>query len=121
MRPFSFRRRIASFSHAFRGAVTLVRTQQNARIHLAATVVVSGAGIICRISPTEWALVTFAVALVWMGEALNTAVEFLADEISEQHRERLGRAKDVAALGVLAAAIGAVLIGAIVFLPHLLG
>ena len=55
-----------------------------------------------------------------MAEALNTAVELLADEISEDHRERLGRAKDVAAGGVLLAALGALAVGVIVFLPHFL-
>lgn len=60
-----------------------------------------------------------AIALVWTAEAFNTALELLADEISEEHLERLGRAKDVAAGGVLVAAIIAAIIGSIAFLPHL--
>lgn len=119
MSKFSLRKRIGSFAHAFRGASTLVRTQHNAWIHFVATVAAVVGGIACRIQATEWALVVFAIALVWMAEALNTAVEFLADEITEERRERLGKAKDVAAFGVLAGAIGAAVIGAIVFLPYL--
>ena len=46
-------------------------------------------------------------------------IELLADEISLEHRPRIGKAKDVAAFGVLAAAMVAVLIGLFVFLPHL--
>ena len=57
--------------------------------------------------------------MVWAMEAMNTALELLADEISLEQRPRIGRAKDVAAFGVLAAAIVAVLIGLFVFLPHL--
>jgi diacylglycerol kinase len=57
---------------------------------------------------------------VWAAEALNTAVEFLADEVSLEHRERIGKAKDVAAFGVLATALAALAVGSLVFLPHFL-
>jgi diacylglycerol kinase len=71
-----------------------------------------------RVSRLEWALLILAIGLVWAMEALNTAIELLADEISLEHRLLLGQAKDVAAFGVLAAAIAAVLIGLFVFIPH---
>lgn len=67
----------------------------------------------------EWCLLLFAMTLVWTAEAFNTAIELLADEISEDRRFRLGRAKDVAAGGVLVAAILAAVIGVAIFLPHL--
>jgi len=72
-----------------------------------------------RLDRIEWCLLLFAMVLVWAGEAFNTAIELLADEISEEHRERLGRAKDVAAGGVLITAIVSAIIGIIVFFPHL--
>ena len=96
----------------------LLATQHNAWIHLAATLAVVAAGIFCRVSRPEWALLVFAIGLVWLAEALNTAIEFLADEVSEEKRERIGKAKDVAAFGVLAAAVAAGIIGALVFLPQ---
>jgi len=117
---FSFRKRIKSFTHAFRGAGTLLRTQHNAWIHLAAAVGVIAAGFRVGITATGWALLTIAIALVWMAEALNTALEFLADEVSMEKREGIKRAKDVAAFGVLVAALAALVIGAIVFLPYCL-
>ena len=55
-----------------------------------------------------------------MAEALNTAVEFLADEVTLERRERIGQAKDVAAFGVLVAAVGAAAVGVLVFAPRLL-
>lgn len=112
-------RRARSFLHAFRGARVLVRTQANARIHLAATLAVMGAAVWCRVSAGEAVALTLAVALVWMAEALNTALEFLADEVSLAPRERIRHAKDVAACGVLAAALGAAGVGLLVFGPHL--
>ena len=114
------RRRRRSFGHALRGGRTLVATQPNARIHAAATLAVTALAIALRIERWEWVAVVLAVALVWLAEALNTAVEFLADEVTLEHRERIGRAKDVAAFGVLAAAVGAAAVGVLVFAPRLL-
>lgn len=59
------------------------------------------------------------LCLVWMAEALNTAIEFLADEVSQEWRARIGQAKDVAAFGVLVSALAAATIGLLVFVPHL--
>ena len=48
----------------------------------------------------------------------SACIEFLADELSEEKRERIGKARDVAAFGVLSAAVASAVIGALVFLPH---
>ena len=120
MSAFSFRQRLQSFRHAFRGAATLIRTQHNAWLHALARVLIIVAGFTVRLSSIEWALVSVAIALVWMAEALNTAIEFLADEITEERRERIKQAKDVAAFGVLVSALATVAIGLFVFLPHFL-
>lgn len=111
--------RLRSFGHAFRGLGTLLRTQHNARIHALATVVVVSAGAILRISPTEWALIALAVACVWAAEALNTSIEFLVDLVSPDVHPLAAKAKDVAAGAVLVAAIGSLIVGVLVFGPHL--
>ncbi|MEY4134914.1 MAG: hypothetical protein RL386_1264 [Bacteroidota bacterium] len=112
-------RRLRSFVYAFRGIALLLLTQPNARIHLLATAVVVWAGLYFRISTTEWALLVTAMAIVWIAEALNTALEFLTDLVSPGHHVLAGRAKDVAAAAVLLAAIAAAIIGAIIFMPYL--
>lgn len=121
MPAFSLFHRLKSFSHAFRGAITLLRTQHNTWLHALATAVVFAAGIVLHVSLTDWALLIVAIALVWIAEALNTAIEFLADEVTLERRERIRFAKDIAAFAVLVSAIAALAIGAIVFLPHLPG
>lgn len=120
MSPFSLRRRLQSFGFALQGARTLLRTQRNAWLHAAATVVVVVAGFVFHVSREEWALLVVAISLVWIAEALNTALEFLADEVSEERRERIGKAKDVGAFAVLVSALAAAIIGGFVFLPHLI-
>ncbi|MBN2232212.1 MAG: diacylglycerol kinase family protein [Deltaproteobacteria bacterium] len=108
-----------SFGDAGRGVVLLVGSQRNAQIHLAATVLVIVAGFGLDIDRRDWALLAAAMALVWLGEALNTAVELLADAVSPAHHPLIGSAKDVAAGGVLLAAAAAVGIGLLVFTPYL--
>jgi diacylglycerol kinase (ATP) len=110
-----------SVGHALRGGATLLRTQPNARIHLVATLVVAVAGICWKISAGEWASLALAFGLVWAAEALNTGLEFLADEVSLERRERIKRAKDVGAFAVLVAALAAVGVGIAVFGPRILG
>jgi diacylglycerol kinase len=111
--------RLRSFGHAFRGLKVLVQTQHNARIHALATVLVAAAGALFRISLTEWALIALAVVCVWATEALNTSIEFLVDLASPDQHPLAAKAKDVAAGAVLVAAIGAVIVGALVFGPYL--
>ena len=111
--------RLRSFGHAIRGLKGLVQTQHNARIHAVATVLVIAAAALFGISPAEWALIALAIVCVWVTEALNTAVELLVDLVSPEHHPLAGKAKDVAAGAVLVAAMGAVVVGVLVFGPYL--
>ena len=115
---FNLRERAFSFRHAFRGIGLIISTQHNAWIHLVVTVAVIIAGLLTRLSWLEWAALAFAIGIVWVAEALNTALEFLCDEVSMEKRDLIGKAKDVGAAGVLLASICAAVIGLIVFVPH---
>ena len=119
MPPFSLRKRVESFTYALAGGRILLTTQHNAWIHALATVLVVIIGLALGVSRLEWALLVVAIGSVWAMESLNTAVELLADVVSPQWRHEIGVVKDVAAFGVLVTACGAVLIGLLVFLPHL--
>lgn len=112
-------KRLKSFGHALQGIGTLVSTQAHARLHLLATLLVIGAGSLVGLRRWEWVAILLCIGLVWLAEALNTALEFLADEVSLEQRERIGKSKDVAAGGVLITAIVAITIAAMVFWNHL--
>jgi len=111
---------VASFRFAFAGIWTLLRTQRNAQIHFVATLFVISAAAFYRVTKIEWCLLIFAMSIVWLAEALNTAVEFLADAVHPEIHPLIKNTKDVAAGGVLIAAIGAVVIGILVFWSYLL-
>ena len=116
----TFDGRIRSIACALRGIRVMLASQQNAWIHAGTTVVVGVAGVMLRLSWAEWCWIVLAVTAVWTAEALNTALEFLTDVASPSFNPIAGKAKDVAAGAVLLAVIGAVLIGALVFVPKLL-
>lgn len=117
-KPFSIAERIKSVSFALSGIGAMLRTQHNARIHLTASIVVVGAGIWFGIPREEWVWLIASMVAVWTAEALNTAFEFLCDVASPEFHPLVKQAKDVAAAAVLIAAIGAAIIGLLVFVPH---
>ena len=117
---FSFIGRVRSFQHAFRGLLALVTSEHNAWIHAVATVLVVAVGALLDIAPAEWALLALAIAAVWTAEALNAAIERLGDAISEAPHSLVGTAKDLAAAGVLASAVGAGVVGLVVLGPRIL-
>ena len=59
-----------------------------------------------------------AIALVWVAEAFNTAIEQLGDAITIEREPRIGFAKDIAAGAVLVTAIAAAAIGALTLAPY---
>jgi len=111
--------RIRSFGYAFHGLSTLVSTQPHARIHLVATLLVLAAGLRLHFLRWEWAAILLCIGMVWMAEAMNSAIEFLADEVTLERRERIGKAKDVAAGGVLVTAAVSVIVAMLVLWHHL--
>jgi diacylglycerol kinase len=111
--------RLKSLAHALRGVDHIVRTQPNARLHLLAAVLVCAAGVYVGLGRAAWRWISVAIALVWSAEAFNTALEQLADVLHPARHAGIGRAKDVAAAAVLIAALGAAVIGLLVFVPHL--
>ena len=119
-RPFEFTGRIRSFKHAFTGIWLMIQSQHNARIHAAATLGVIIAGLVVGLRPAEWCWIVLAIAAVWTAEALNTAFELLADVTTQEFHPVVKQSKDVAAGAVMITAIAAVMVGLIVFVPHIL-
>lgn len=114
------RQRVASFRCAFKGVGITVASQAHARIHLLAALLVVFLADWLAISALEWGLLLLAIALVWVSETINTAIEFVVDLASPEFHVLAGKAKDVAAGAVLLAALLAAAIGLIVLAPKLL-
>ena len=111
--------RIRSFGYALEGIVYLIKSQHNAWIHLIITVAIIGVGFWLGISRSEWAIITLAMMGVWMGEALNSAVEAIVDMVMPEYHPLAKIAKDVAAGGVLLSALAAAIVGFLILGPPL--
>nr|WP_318530992.1 diacylglycerol kinase family protein [Levilactobacillus fujinensis] len=109
-----------SLGHAWDGLRALFRYERNFRKHLVVGTVAVIAGAILRLTLNEWLWLVLAIFLVLIAETLNTIVEAVVDLIvGETYHDLAKRAKDIAAGGVLMAAIFAVIVGALVMLPAL--
>ncbi len=117
---FTIEGRLKSVRNAIYGVGLMLRSQHNAWLHAFASVCVLVTGGLMRLSAGEWCWIVLAIMAVWTAEALNTALEFLADAASPEFHPLIKKAKDVAAGGVLISALGSVCIGLLVLGPHLL-
>jgi len=98
----------------------MLSSQHNAWIHVAATILVTLLGLYLGFNKLEWCFIVLAIIVVWTAEALNTALEFLADVASPEFHPLIEKAKDVAAGAVLISAIGSVIIAILIIVPYLL-
>lgn len=117
---FSIKKRAKSFGYAFNGVSMLIRDEHNSRIHVAAMTAVVILGLILGLSNIEWCVVALCCGGVLMAEAMNSAIEAIADLVSPEFHPLIKKAKDVGAAGVLMMAIAAATAGIIIFIPKLL-
>ncbi len=96
----------------------MLKTQHNAWVHLAISILVIGAGMWFGITAADWRWLVVAIALVWVAETTNTAFEFLCDAVVPDFHISVEKAKDVAAAAVLICAAASAIIGVMVFLPY---
>lgn len=115
-----FTQRLKSFRWAFKGLLDLYSHHPNAQVHLLATIVVLIGVFYWGVSTTEACLLVLCIVLVTAMEAMNSAVEYLADKISSEQDPLIGKAKDIAAAAVLLCSIGAALVGGFIFVPKIL-
>jgi diacylglycerol kinase len=108
-----------SFACATVGLLHVIATEQNMRLHFVVAIVVTGAAAYFRVSPGEWAVLVLCIAQVMAAEAINSALERLADRVSLKEHHLIKHAKDAAAGGVLIVSVASALAGAIIFWPHL--
>jgi diacylglycerol kinase (ATP) len=97
----------------------MLRTQANFVVHLAIASAAMVLGIALRLTPAELAIIVLTITFVLVVECLNTALETLCDLVSPSFHPLVKRTKDVSAAAVLIGAVGSVLIGILLFVPHL--
>jgi len=117
---FSIRKRLASFKYAFSGLRSLIKHEHNFRLHLLAASLAIAMGFILGISRAEWMILIIIIAMVFITEILNSAMESLADYVSPEYSSIIKRVKDFCAAAVLLSAITSVIVGLLIFLPKVI-
>ncbi|MCB0473580.1 MAG: diacylglycerol kinase family protein [Flavobacteriaceae bacterium] len=111
--------RLKGVRYAIRGVWLLLTTEPSIIVQFFIAVIMTIAGFIFQISTTEWILQLLAIGLVMTAEALNTAIEKLTDYIQPEYDKKIGFIKDIAAGAPAIAAIIAVIIGVLIYLPKI--
>ena len=107
------------FRHALRGVRQGVRGQSSFFVHFFATAAVIVAGIVLNCDRADWYALMLCVTVVLAAEMFNSALESLAKALRRDYDSHVGDALDIASGAVLVAAIGAVVVGTVVFLNRL--
>ena len=109
--------RIKGFYYAGKGAWMLLKNEASIQVQAVVAILVTIAGFYFEISTTEWVFQVLSIGLVMSVEGLNTAAEEIADFVHPDFHEKIGYIKDVAAGAVFFAAIAAVVIACIIYIP----
>jgi len=109
--------RLKSVGYAVKGAIKLITTEHSIMVQFSLGILVTIAGFYFHITATQWLFQTLAIGFVMSIEGLNTAVEKIADFIHPNYHERIGFIKDIAAGAVFFAALTAIIIGLIIYVP----
>ncbi|PID69153.1 MAG: diacylglycerol kinase [Flavobacteriales bacterium] len=115
-----FAERLLSLVFVCKGIWHLLRSEHSIIIQTIIGVAVTLAGFWFQISPVEWMIQTLAIGLVLGVEAMNTAVEKMADFIHPEYHKKIGIIKDISAAAVGFVAISAVVVSLIIYLPKIL-
>jgi len=113
-----FKRVCKSFKYAIKGIFILFSKEKNAHIHALAAILVTFLGFLFGITTSEWCIIILCFMVVMAAEGFNTSIEKVVDLVSPEYHPIAGMAKDIAAGAVLITAIGAAIIGLIIFIPY---
>jgi diacylglycerol kinase len=115
----NFKAIFKSIKYAFAGLLYVVKTQNNARVHFLATIIIIGLSIWLKINSVEWSIILIAIALVWITECFNTTLESFFDLVNPDPHPLVKYGKDSGAAAVLVAAFLSIALGIIVLGPPL--
>ena len=110
-------KRLKGFKYATKGAFLLIKNEASIQVQAIVAIGLTIAGFYYDISAVEWMIQIFAIGLVMGIEGLNSAIEELADFIHPDFHSKIGYLKDVAAGAVFFAAVAAIIVACIIYIP----
>ena len=108
---------LKSIGHAFTGFFTALKDETSLKIQSTLGLIAVFFGFYFNISSTEWMAVVICIAAVLSAETMNSALENLADRITQEQDPYIKKAKDMGAGAVLVVATASIIIACIIFIP----
>ena len=109
--------RIKAVKYAANGFWMLISSEPSIIAQMVIATAVTIFGFFIGLTQTEWLFQTMAIGLVLTAESLNTAIENVADFVHPEYHKKIGIIKDVAAGAAFFAALFAIIIGLIIYIP----
>lgn len=114
-----------SFRYALSGLIHLVKTERNFQIIVGCMIVTLVVGRSLdhfgqHLTRFEWAVLWLAMGIIFVSEALNSALEEALDTLHPDKASGIGRAKDMAAAATLIASVIAIIVGGYILLPRII-
>ena len=113
------KRRLRGITFSIKGIKILATTEDSIKAQLCIGLFATILGFICNISLTEWMIQFTIIGVVLVAEALNTAIEKIANFIHPDYHIKIGIIKDVAAGAAGFAAITSLILGCIIYIPKI--
>lgn len=110
---------IKAFNAAIEGILYTFKFERNMKIHYLGSVAVLIISLFFNFSKLEMIMLLMSICLVVVAEMFNTAIEKAVDLVTDEYHVLAKIAKDVAAGGVLVAALNSVVVGYILFYDKL--
>lgn len=111
---------VFAFRNAYDGLKYCFNFERNFKIHTVAAILAAGLAWRFNFDKMESIILIFTIAIVFMAELFNTAIEIVVNMIHPEIHPLAKIAKDIAAGAVLVAALAAFLVGCILFYTRLL-
>jgi len=112
-----FKGRLRSLKFAVRGAYLLIKTEDSIKMQFSIGVLMMIFGFVMQISAIEWMFQLIVVGMVLVAESLNTGIEKLCDFVHPDYHKKIGFIKDISAGAATFAAIIAIIVGLIIYIP----
>lgn len=112
--------RLRSVKFALKGVWLLLTTEDSIKVQFWAMIIATLFGIYFKITTIEWMIQFLVIGLVLVAEALNTAVEKIADFVHPEYHKKIGFIKDIAAGAPAIAAFISLIIAGIIYLPKII-
>ncbi|CAM1369110.1 Diacylglycerol kinase [Tenacibaculum litopenaei] len=112
--------RLRSVKFALKGMWLLITTEDSIKVQTSIALIVTAMGFYFEISSIEWMLQLLIIGLVLVAEAMNTAIEKVADFIHPDYHEKIGFIKDIAAGAPAFAALVSIIIASIIYVPKII-